>query len=71
MTATQLINAEMAKWADDKNIFYADIFDKFMNPDGTQKSEIHERPTIHFNAKGYEVWSQAIIGKVKELLAMP
>ena len=64
------VNAEMAKWADDKNIFYMDIFDKFMKPDGTQNAEVMNG-TIHFNAKGYEVWSEAIVGQVKELLAQP
>ncbi len=63
----KVINAEMAKWADNKSIFYVDMFDKFMNPDGTQKSDIMNG-TIHFNAKGYEVWSQAILPKVNELL---
>jgi lysophospholipase L1-like esterase len=66
----KVINAELAKWADDKSVFFMDIFDKFMNPDGTQKADIMNG-TIHLNAKGYEVWSQAIVGKVKELIAAP
>lgn len=63
----KVINAEMAKWTDDKNIFFMNIFDKFMNPDGTQKREIMIG-TIHLNAKGYQVWTESIIGKVKELI---
>jgi N-acetylglucosamine-6-sulfatase len=64
----KLINAEMATWADNQHIFFMDIFNLFMNPDGTQKKEIMNG-TIHLNEKGYQVWTDAIIEKVKELLA--
>ncbi|MGA3066130.1 MAG: GDSL-type esterase/lipase family protein [Tepidisphaeraceae bacterium] len=67
----KVVNAELAKWDDGKNIFYLDIGDKFLNPDGTLKTELFFDGNLHPNAAGYEVWAAAIIDKVKALLAMP
>jgi lysophospholipase L1-like esterase len=64
------VNAELATWADGKNIFYMDIGDKFLLPDGSLNMDIMNDP-VHPNTAGYQVWADAIIDKVKELLAMP
>jgi len=66
----KIVNTELAKWADDKNIFFMDIGDKFLLPDGSLNMALMHDP-VHPNTAGYQVWAGAIIDKVKELLAMP
>jgi lysophospholipase L1-like esterase len=66
-----VINPELAKLDDGKNIFFMDIGDKFLNADGTLKTELFADGNLHPNTAGYKVWADAIIDKVKELLAMP
>lgn len=59
---------ELAKTvADDKNVFYLDIGDKFLEPDGTLSKEIMP-DLLHLNAKSYEIWAKATEPKVAELL---
>jgi N-acetylglucosamine-6-sulfatase len=64
----KIINSELSLWADNRNVFYMDIGDRFLNPDGSLKMELMNDP-VHPNTEGYEVWADAIIGKVKELMA--
>jgi lysophospholipase L1-like esterase len=66
-----VINPELARLDDGKNIFFMDIGDKFLNDDGTLKTELFADGNLHPNSAGYKVWADAIIDKVKELLAMP
>jgi lysophospholipase L1-like esterase len=67
----KIVNAALAKLDDGKSIFYFDIGDKFLNPDGSLKTELFVDQSLHPNAAGYKVWAEAIIGKLKQLLAMP
>ena len=67
----KVINPELARLDDGKNIFFMDIGDKFLNDDGTLKTELFADGNLHPNSAGYKVWADAIIDKVKELLAMP
>jgi lysophospholipase L1-like esterase len=67
----KIINPELAKLDDGKNIFFMDIGDKFLNDDGTLKTELFVDGNLHPNTAGYKVWADAIIPKVKELMAMP
>ena len=64
-------NAEASRlasqMADNKMIFYMDIGDKFLTPDGVLTQEIMP-DYLHPNAKGYEIWAEAIEPKVVELL---
>ncbi len=60
-------NAIIKKLADDKTVFFMDINAKFLEPDGTLSKEIMP-DLLHPNAKGYEIWAEAIAPKVKELL---
>ncbi len=62
------INELIAKLADDKKVYFMDINDKFLEKDGTLPKEIMP-DLLHPNADGYEIWSKAIEGKVKELIA--
>jgi lysophospholipase L1-like esterase len=60
-------NALAKSVADDKMVFYLDIGDKFLEPDGTLTREIMP-DLLHPNLRGYEIWAEAIEPKVKELM---
>lgn len=53
--------------ADDKTVFFMDIGQKFLQPDGTLTQEIMP-DRLHLSPKGYDIWTEAIEAKVKELL---
>jgi N-acetylglucosamine-6-sulfatase len=61
------VNAELAKMNDNQHMFFMDIGEKFLNEDGSLKTELMP-DNLHPGEKGYEVWAEAIIGKVKELM---
>jgi len=48
-------------------VHYMDISGKFLEPDGTISKEVmHD--FLHLAPKGFDIWAEAIKGKVKELL---
>jgi len=61
------INSKLAKLADDKQVFYTDIGDKFLTADGTLTTEVMG-DGLHPTAKGYQIWADAIVGQVKNLM---
>jgi N-acetylglucosamine-6-sulfatase len=61
------VNTAISKLDDGKSIFYMDIGAKFLAADGTLTPEIMP-DYLHPNEKGYEIWAEAIIGKVKQLM---
>lgn len=61
-------NRMIAKLADDKTVYYMDINQAFLQPDGTLSKDIMP-DLLHPNEAGYQIWAKAIEGKVKELLA--
>jgi lysophospholipase L1-like esterase len=61
------INAELAKLADNKQVFYMDIGDKFLTTDGTLTTEIMA-DGLHPTPKGYQIWADAILPTVKNLM---
>jgi lysophospholipase L1-like esterase len=60
-------NALVKGLADDKKVFFMDIGGKFLDADGTLPKSIMP-DLLHPNEKGYQIWSEAIEAKVKELL---
>jgi beta-glucosidase len=70
-SAGRRVNAEASaiysKLGDNKNIFYMDIGQKFLSPDGTISTEIMA-DGLHPTAKGYVVWGEAIKDKLAELM---
>jgi len=61
-------NKEIAKLADDTNVFFMDIGPKFLAEDGkTLKREVMP-DLLHLNEKSYQTWAEAIEPKVKELM---
>jgi lysophospholipase L1-like esterase len=61
------INSKLAKLADNKQVFYMDIGDKFLTADGTLTTEVMG-DGLHPTAKGYQIWADAIIGQVRTLM---
>lgn len=55
----QAINAIISKFADNKNVFYEDLWDKFLTPDGTLTRQIMA-DSLHPTAAGYVIWGDAI-----------
>ncbi len=64
---TKAINDRIAKLDDGKNVFFMDIGGKFLNKDGNLLQE-NMPDFLHLSPRGYEIWADAIEGKVKELL---
>lgn len=60
-------NAIVKGFADGKKVFFLDINDKFLEPDGTLSKNVMP-DLLHPNEKGYQIWTEAIESKVKELL---
>ena len=60
-------NSIIKGYADGKKVFFLDINAKLLEPDGTLSKEIMP-DLLHPNAKGYEIWAQAIESRVAELL---
>ncbi|MEZ5386425.1 MAG: platelet-activating factor acetylhydrolase IB subunit [Prosthecobacter sp.] len=60
-------NNIISGFADEKRVFYMDIGNTFLQPDGTLPKEIMP-DLLHLNAQGYQMWADAIEGRVKELM---
>jgi lysophospholipase L1-like esterase len=60
-------NNLISGFADNKRVFYMDIGNTFLQPDGTLPKEIMP-DLLHLSAQGYQMWADAIEGKVKELM---
>jgi lysophospholipase L1-like esterase len=65
------VNAEASaiysRLADNRNVFYMDIGQNFLSPDGTISTEIMA-DGLHPTAKGYVVWGEAVKDKLAELM---
>jgi lysophospholipase L1-like esterase len=61
------VNKIIAKLNDDKHVFFMDIGDKFLQPDGTLTKDIMP-DALHPNEKGYQIWADAITPKLTELM---
>lgn len=61
------INSIIAKLDDGQAVKYLDIGDKFLEADGSLPKSIMP-DALHPNAKGYEIWAEAIAPTVQEML---
>ncbi len=50
-----------------KTVKYLDIGDKFLEADGTLPKNIMP-DSLHPNAKGYEIWAEAILPSVQDMM---
>jgi len=60
------INIGLSQFADNKQVFYMDIGDKFL-VDGLVPADIMA-DGLHPTAKGYQIWADAILPTVKKLM---
>src|SRR5436190_1339698 len=60
------VNTGLAQFADNKQVFYMDIGDKFL-VNGVVPVDIMA-DGLHPTAKGYQIWADAILPTVKELM---
>jgi lysophospholipase L1-like esterase len=61
------VNELIAKLADDKRVFFMDINKKLLAEDGKTLSKEIMPDLLHPNEKGYEIWAEAVKGKLEEL----
>lgn len=55
----EIVNREIAKFADGKRVFWLDFGDQFLTADGLLSPEIFP-DRLHPNALGYEIWYAAV-----------
>jgi lysophospholipase L1-like esterase len=68
MTTIRQINETIAKLDDGgKTVKYLDIGDKFLGPDGKVPEAIFP-DGLHPNAKGYQIWADAMQGTLEEMM---
>ena len=60
-------SARGAKLADNKQVFFLDIGEKFLDEKGHLAKEIMP-DYLHLSPKGYQIWAEAIEPKLAELL---
>lgn len=61
------VNAIIAKLDDGNHVFFLDIGDKFLQPDGSLTKDIMP-DFLHLSAAGYQIWADAIGPKLAELM---
>jgi lysophospholipase L1-like esterase len=67
MNATiKAVNTGLAQFADEKQVFYMDIGDKFLVNGGVPVDIMADG--LHPTAKGYQIWADAIVPTVKKLM---
>jgi len=64
------VNREIAKLADQKQLFFLNINNRFFNKQKQLPSEIMP-DFLHPNERGYRIWAEAMEPTLKRLLAMP
>jgi lysophospholipase L1-like esterase len=64
------INEQIAKLDDGgKTVKYLDIGEKFLDKEGTIPEDVMpDKPALHPNAKGYQIWADAIKPTVTEMM---
>jgi beta-glucosidase len=62
------VNGIISGYADNKKIFFLNINQSFLEPDGTLSKDIMP-DLLHPNEKGYEIWAKAMAPALQKLLA--
>ena len=60
------VNDIVAKYADDKTVFYKDIGSSFLNKDGGLERKVMP-DLLHLSPEGYEIWANAIKDDIAKL----
>jgi beta-glucosidase len=61
------INAKLALMADNKKIFYMDIGDKLVEPDGSISTEMM-KDRLHIGLKGYKIWEASLTPVIDKMM---
>jgi lysophospholipase L1-like esterase len=61
-------NRIIARLDDQKNVFYLDIGQKFLDANGVFLPDSFRADNLHPQAKGYEIWGEAVSAKLAELM---
>jgi len=61
------VNVLLPKYADWKDVFYLNINDRLLNPDGSSSKEII-RDGCHLSEKGYAIWAESMKPYLLDLL---
>ena len=61
------VNAGISKLADDRTVVFMDLGSKFLEPDGTLSRDLFP-DLLHPNAKGYQIWADAMEPTLAEML---
>jgi beta-glucosidase len=61
------VNAILAGFADNRKVFFANINQAFLQPDGTLSRDVMP-DLLHPNQQGYEIWAKAMAPELKKLL---
>lgn len=61
------VNPIIARLHDGRTVFYMDIGEKFLAPDGTIPPDIMA-DRLHPTEKGYAIWAEAVKGRLAELM---
>ena len=63
-----VVNKEIATFADGKSVIWCDFSDKFLDAQGRLSRELFP-DLLHPNARGYEIWASAVVPLVDAVLA--
>ncbi|OGV52601.1 MAG: hypothetical protein A2X45_04310 [Lentisphaerae bacterium GWF2_50_93] len=62
------VNAQYEKLADNKDIFYLDFGSSFVESNGSLSKDLIRPDNVHLTAKGYDMYVEKLLPKVKEIL---
>ena len=62
------VNRIISKLDDSQHVFYLDIGSKFLDDKGVFLPDTFRADNLHPQAKGYDIWGQAVQAKLAELL---
>jgi lysophospholipase L1-like esterase len=64
------VNGIISGYADDRSVFYLNIGESLMNPDGTLSRDVMP-DLLHLSDKGYAIWARRMEPTLQRLLATP
>jgi len=62
------VNSIIKKLDDQRHVFYLDIGSKFLDEKGVFLPDSFRPDNLHPQAKGYDIWGQAVQAKLAELM---
>ena len=62
------VNKIIARLDDQKHVFYLDIGRRFLDDKGVFLPDSFRADNLHPQAKGYEIWGEAVSAKLAELM---